>query len=198
LAQTVPAETEIAAGHVTAQSLPATPFLATVLLATALDFAPALELTIPLGLAIALTIALELAFALDLTTTLDLTTLDLAFTLKVATMTAHIEIASDTISAAPTLPAMSTAPAKAAARTVTTPVPAGALPAAVIPTVAPPAKNELSVFDHVESISRDSEAAGRTKRCSLGTLTHEHPAGKKGGCRSERESNVAHDFSPWI
>ena len=181
MVQTAPTVTEIAAGRVAAQSLFAIALLAT---------APALELTALLGLAVALDLialelapALDLTFALDLTTTLnlaplDLTTLDLAVILELAAATAHIKIASDTILAMPTLPAMSTAPAKAAARTVTAPVPAGALPSAVIPAVPSPAKNELSVLDHVELICRSSQDVGRTRGRSLCTSTHQHSAGK--------------------
>jgi hypothetical protein len=154
----VPASTDIAAGRVTAQHLSDAALVATALnLATALDLAATLELAATLDLAF----APELAFALEL-----------------AAATTSIKIASYTISALPTLPAISPAPAKAPARTITAPVPAGALPSAVIPAVPSPTEDELSVFHHIETIDRDAQAVGRSNRRSFGTSTHQHPARK--------------------
>jgi hypothetical protein len=157
----VPASTDIAAGRVTAQHLSDAALVATALnLATALDLAATLELAATLDLAA----TLELAFAPEL-----------AFALELAAATTSIKIASYTISALPTLPTISPAPAKAPARTITAPVPAGALPSAVIPAVPSPTEDELSVFHHIETIDRDAQAVGRSNRRSFGTSTHQHP-----------------------
>jgi hypothetical protein len=178
----VPASTDIAAGRVTAQHLSDAALVATALnLATALDLAATLELAATLDLAFApeLAFALELAATLDLAATLELAFApELAFALELAAATTSIKIASYTISALPTLPAISPAPAKAPARTITAPVPAGALPSAVIPAVPSPTEDELSVFHHIETIDRDAQAVGRSNRRSFGTSTHQHPARK--------------------
>ncbi len=102
------------------------------------------------------------------------------------------------MSPTPMMPAVAATPTDAGVEVLVAPVPAGAVPPVVVPTVIVTEPDELRALDHIQVVGRPAKRFGRGYWGCADARAHERCAGNEDGCGRNRNSESTHNDLPFL